>query len=250
MFTGSLSTSFGVMVMPPKIFPSSPTIENYKILLGVSSFFAWFKNTVFVVVSITILSVFVTATGGYAFAFYEFKGKKILWIILLAGLMVPRIALIVPLFVVINRLGLSGTLLAAVLPAIFAPMSLYLARIYFESMPRSILESSRLDGANELQVLIKIVMPVSKPILALCAVFAANGSLGDYIWQMLVLQKESMQTMVVGLTRTIMLSGVGRLINLNPVGLPLASGMILLAPLLIIFICANKYFTSAIGGIE
>jgi ABC-type glycerol-3-phosphate transport system permease component len=250
MLTGSLQDSFGIFAMPPRIVPRTATIENYGRLLGAEGVLRWTLNTIFVACSTILLSIFISCTVGYAFAFYDFRFKKALWLALLAGILVPRISLIVPLFVVINRMGLAGTLTAVVLATALQPVGLYLARAYFSTVPRSILESGRIDGANEFQVLARIVAPSSRPIITALALFAGIAALQDYIWQMLVLQKPRRHTLLVGLMRTVMLRGGSSETNLNPIGQALAAGVILLLPLVLIFAVANKYFTSALGGIE
>jgi ABC-type glycerol-3-phosphate transport system permease component len=124
---------------------------------------------------------------------------------------------------------------------------LYLARTYFETIPQSLLESARIDGATEFQVLGKIVFPISIPIITALSIFASVGALQDYIWQALVLQDPNKQTLLVGLMRYSMERGGGDL-ALNPIGRGLAVGTVLLLPLLVIFLLANRYFVSSIGG--
>ena len=250
MFTGSLQDSYGVFLMPPRIFPKSPTLSNYVRLLSEPAVPRWVLNTILTVGLSVMLSVGLPVSAGYAFAFYEFRAKKILWMFLLAGIMVPRISVVVPLFVVINKLQLSGTLTAVILATGLSPVGMFLARTYFESVPKSVLESARIDGANEAQILSRIVVPVSRPIVTALALFASIACLQDYMWQMLVLQRPKVQTLLVGLTRTVMNRGGGSETNLNPIGQSLAAGVILLMPLIVIFAVANKYFTTVLGGAE
>ena len=251
MFTGSLQDSYGVFLMPPRIFPRSPTLENYGRLLGESAVPRWVLNTAMTVGLSVILSVGLSVSAGYAFAFYQFPVKRLVWMFLLAGIMVPRISVVVPLFVVINQLQLSGTLAAVILATGLSPVGMFLARTYFESVPKSVLESARIDGANEAEILARIVVPISRPIVTALALFASIASLQDYMWQMLILQRPNVQTLLVGLTRAIMTrGGTGSGTNLNPIGQALAAGVILLLPLIVIFAVANKYFTTVLGGAE
>jgi len=245
MVIGSFQDTHGVMKMPPQLIPTNSTLYNYQTIFKLD-FIRWLGNSIIVTISTVILSVFISSCGGYVFAFYKFRFKKVLWSCLLIGLMVPRISFIIPLYVVIKKLGLSGTLAATILPIVFSPIGLYLARNYFETVPISLLESARLDGASEFLVLHKIVLPISKPIIAVLAVFASIGALQDYIWQALVLQIPERQTLLVGLMRFAMLRGGEQ--GVNPIGRTLTVGTILLLPLLIIFILANKYFIDSIGG--
>ena len=250
MFTGSLQDSYGVMLMPPRLVPRHPTLENFRRLLDQPLVLRWLANTVVVVTLTVLMSVAVSTSAGYAFAYYEFPGKRVLWMVLLAQIMIPRIAMIIPRFVVIDRIGISGTLAAVILPTVFSPFGAYLARAYYGTVPRSTLEAARLDGANELQVLARVVVPISRPIVTALALFAAIGAMSDYLWQMLVLQREASHTLLIGLMRAVMKRGGNSIANLNPIGLALSASVLLLVPLLLIFVAANRYFTTALGGVE
>ena len=248
LFIGSFQDIHGIFVMPPRPWPVSPTLQNYEWVFS-QPIAMWFRNTVFVTVTTVTLSVMIAATGGYAFAFYQFPFKRFLWIVALSGIMVPRMSLVIPQFIVLRKLGLNGMRIAAILPVAYMPVGLYLARTYFETVPKSLLESARIDGANELQILARVVAPVSQPIITAIALFASIHSLGDYMWQMLQLQRTEVQTLLVGLMRAVMLRGGSDIVsNVNPIGRSLAVAVVLLAPLLLIFLVANKYFTSALSG--
>ena len=246
MVIGSLQDVHGVLLMPPRLIPLHPTDANWSWLFNRPYLLRWVGNSAIVATSIVGLSVFLSVTAAYAFAFFDWRGKKALWIALLVGIMIPRISLLIPLFVVVRKLGLSGTLAATVVPVAFSPVGLYLARVYFETIPRSMLESARIDGAGEFQVLARIVMPLAKPIVTTLALYAGIQALGDFLWQMLQLQMPRRMTAVVGITREVMRRG--DVMMVNPLGQAMAGGTFLLVPLLLIFLAANRYFTTALGG--
>jgi len=246
MAIGSLQDIHGVFAMPPQLIPHHPTLCNYEWIASLSVG-RWALNTVLIMGLGTALAVSTVVMAAYAFAFYRFPCKKILWLALLSGLMIPRISSIIPLFVVMRKLGLSGTLPAVVLPAALYPSGLYLARTYFQGVPPSLLESARIDGASEWQILWRVVAPISRPIVTALSLFTAIGAMGDYLWQMLQLQRKAAQTLLVGLMRAVMTLGASE-ISVNPVGRSLAVGIVLLAPMLVVFFSASRYFTSALGG--
>lgn len=249
MIIGGLQDIHGVMLMPPRLLPYNPTLDNYAWVLRLNGAGRWALNTVIVTALGTALSVTVCTMAAYAFAFYRFPGKRALWLLLMSRLMIPRISVIIPLFVVMRHIGMNGTLLAVILPAAVWPIGMYLARTYFESVPLSLLESARIDGAHEWQILLHVVAPVSRPIVTALALFTAVGQMGDFLWQMLQLTRVGRQTLLVGLTRAVMRFGaVGTELAVNPLGRSMAVGTVLLAPLLIIFFTASRYFTSALGG--
>lgn len=249
MFTGSLQDSYGVFSMPPPLFPKNPTLENYERLLTVPLVARWAVNTLIVIIGTASLSVVISCMTGYAFATYRFPCKKALWLLLLAGVMIPRISIIIPLFVVVKKLHLSGTIGAVILSTALSPVGLYLARTYFETLPKSLMEAARIEGAGEARILFSVVIPAARPIVSALSLFAAIAAMSDFMWQMLILQKPERHTLLVGLTREIMTRGAGAT-SVNPVGQALAAGVILLVPMILIFAFANKYFTQAIGGIE
>ena len=234
--------------MPPAWLPLHPTLTNYKWVfdqkVGVFVF-----NTVVITGATVVGSTVVSCMAAYAFAFYDWRGKKALWLLLLAGIMIPVISLIIPRFVVMRQLGLGGTRMAVILPALLSPGHLYLARNYFETIPRALLDSAKMDGANEFQILGRIVAPISRPIIACLAIFTAVGALGDYLWPLLQLQKASRRTMVIGFTSAVR-EYRGELADtiINPLGRQFAVAMVLLVPILLVFFAASRYFTSALGG--
>ena len=248
MLTGSLQDINGVFIMPPRIIPKHVDLTNYTELIKASAFGRWAANTLIVVALTVAASVAVSSMAGFSFAFYRFKGQKAVYLLLLAGIMVPRISVIVPLFVVMNRIGLNGTLAGVILPTVLSPVGLYLATEFFKTVPIAMLDSARIDGATDWQVLFHVVAPISRPIITALGLFAGIAALQDYVWQMLVLQSRKSHTLLVGLVRTVMLRGGDSAMNVNPIGKALAAGVLLLIPLLAIFAVANKYFTTAIGG--
>ena len=246
MFIGSLQDIHGIMKMPPNMIPYRPNLDNYMYLLAQNALI-WFKNTIIVVVSAILISVTLSISAGYVFSMYKFKFKKQLWLLYLAQMMIPRISLLIPLYVIMKHLHLSGKQLAVILPIALSPMGVYLARNYFDSIPKSIIESARIDGASEFQILRFIVAPISKPIIAALSLFAGIGALQDYLWQMLVLQKPERQTLLVGLMRKAAERGSTEL-GINPIGRSFATGILLLLPLVVIFLFANKFFVEGISG--
>ena len=247
MATGSLQDIHGVMLMPPRLIPRGITIANYTWIwdLGLAQ---WVVNTMLIVILGTAASVATSLMAGYTFAFYDFPLKRWIWLALLAGIMIPAISLVIPRFVVMRKLHLSGTLWSVVLAGALQPMGLYLARVYFKSVPPSLLESARIDGASEWQILWRVVAPVSKPIVTALSLFAAIVAMGDFLWQMLQLQRRNVQTLLVGLIRAVQtFGGIGDA-GVNPIGRRLAVGMVLLAPLLLVFFVASRYFTTSLSG--
>jgi len=248
LFIGSLYQNTKFIIMPPNLFPLDATLDNYYVVLHNLNIIKWAFNTIVVLAFTTIGNIFVNIVAGYAFSFYQFRFKKILWMLLLFGVMVPRISIIIPLFKVINILHLSGELLAVILPCLFNPMFLYLSKIYFDSIPKSLVESARIDGAHEIQVLFYIVMPISLPLVTTIGIFSSIGSMQDWIWQSLQLQKNNNLTALVGMVRAMYGQAWALQGNKNFIGQSFAIGVVLILPVLIIFIFASRYFVNSLSG--
>lgn len=246
LFVGSLQDIFGVFVMPPKLLPTHPTLANFAWVFSLP-LLRWAVNTVVVAAVTVVGAVAVTTSTAYVFAFYRWRGKAVMWVLLLAGLMVPRMSLIVPLFVVMRRIGVAGTLVAAALPLMYSPSGAYIARAYFESIPESVMEAARIDGAGEWRILRSVVAPISRPIVATIALFSGMGALGDYLWQMLQLQRDELRTMLVGLIQETMRRG-GAELSVNPIGRSFAAAVVLMLPMLVIFLSTSRFFVSALGS--
>lgn len=246
--TGSLTDIEGVMAMPPRLLPARPSFDNYvhflRLPLG-----RWALNSVVVAIGSALASVMVSCAAGYSFAFFKFPLKKVLWVLLLSGIMIPQLSLMIPRFVVMRKLGLLSTLHGLILSQMMAPVGIYLARMYFATVPKSILDSARIDGAKEGQILMRIVAPISRPIITCLALFAGTGALGNYVWQLLVLQREEQYTLLLGLLHWISADQAAQVnFMLNPLGRKFAASMMLIIPLLLIFIATSKYFTQSLSG--
>lgn len=246
MFIGSFQTLNGMMSMPPKLYPKEFTITNYLSMLQFP-IATWIKNTFISLFVIVILSTLLSAMTGYVFATTTFKGKEIIWNILLVGMLMPRISMLIPQFIIIKYLHLSGTLTAVILSTAYTSYGMLLARNYFKSIPKAIFESAMIDGADDKNILTHIVIPISPPAIITLGLSTAIFHLTDYLWQSLVLQKEQHQTLMIGLMKAIS-QFMANQFGINPLGRMMAVGIVLLFPLLIIFLIANKYYLSAKGG--
>ena len=243
MAMGSLQNIQQLFFMPPRLIPLHPILDNYLWYLK-RPILRWATNSAIVVAATVTMQLCTAMMCGYAFAMYDFKGKRFFWLMLLVGVSIPAITTVIPRFIILRQMMLTGTLWAVILPSVFAPPQLYLTRRFFESVPTSILDSARIDGAGEMRILFRIVGPLCKPIIATLGLFSAVGVLGDFMWQLLQLQKENVMTLLIGIIRE-SIAAPGRP---NPIGREMAGGFILLVPLLVIFAVASKHFTHALSG--
>lgn len=241
MVLGSAQPLEGIMKVPPTVLPRHLTLENYKLLIVSRPLLLWLGNTVFVVVFSTIISLVVSTTAGYAFSRYRFKLRKALFWMFMASIMIPGQVMFVPKFVLIRRLGLSGLRWSVILPHVFSAVHIYLFKNYVDAIPTGLFDTAVLEGANPLQMLWQVVVPICKPIVGALALFLALGAMGDYMWQYLMLREESQQTLLIGIMTTVLREesvSVGR----NPIGLSLAGSTLLFLPMFALFAFFQKYF--------
>jgi len=246
MVTNGFTPSQAFLRIPPRIIPQAFTLKNYRVIFRIPLLARWVGNSVVVVAAIVTAGVFVNGAAGYVFAFAPGKWVKVLFWAMMAPLFVTRLVLLISQFVIVGKLQLRG-LPAVVAMSIYWPTGIFLFRNYFGSVPVSLLESARLDGASEWTIFSRVVLPVCKPILGAATVFLGMGALGDYVWQMLNLQRKELQTYLVGLMNTTIDVRVW-----NNVGYDLAVGTMLFLPYLILFAASSRYFIKGLtlGGIK
>lgn len=176
-------------------FDGAGAVENFTAVITKTPFLRFLLNSAIISAG-TIAVVFVfTMTAAYAFAKLRFRGRTILFNILLVGLVLPAIALIVPMFSIVNQLGLFNTYLAVIIPlsAVTIPFTLLLARNYLLGVPDEILEAARIDGANTFVTLWRVVLPLAKPIVAVVIVWTFLQSWNEFFLPLLFLQSVDMQ---------------------------------------------------------
>lgn len=237
----------GFVTMPPSLIPLTPTLRNYQTISELPLIGRWLVNTVIVTASMIIGAVLINGAAGYAFAFSRARGLRVLFWVMLSALFITRYSLLIPQFVVVSKLHLSG-LPAAVIMSLFWPVGIYLFKTYFASIPHSLLESARIDGAGEGAILMRVVLPMSKPMIGSAIVFVGLWAMQDFIWQMLVLQWEESRTLLVGLISSIYQVGGSGSHAIRNIGYDLAVGTVLFVPLLAIFAVSSRYFTEGLKG--
>jgi multiple sugar transport system permease protein len=242
MVANSLSPVMGFLRVPPTLMPRSWTFENYTRIFHMPMLGRWILNTAVVAVSVIVVGILVNGAAGYVFAFSKFRGKNLIFWAMLAPLFVTRYVLLISQFQIVRMMHLSG-LVGVLSMSIFWPTGIFLFRNYFQGIPPSLTESARMDGAPEWRILLNIVLPVSKPVVGASVVFLGMGALGDFIWQMLLLQVPATKTYIVGLVQSSL-----NVYAIRNVGYDLAIGTMLFIPYLIIFALSSRYFIEGIQG--
>ncbi|TYB97334.1 MAG: carbohydrate ABC transporter permease [Kosmotoga sp.] len=243
-FAWMVSTSFKlpkeVYLIPPRWIPNNPTLKNYIDLFEAMNFGRPFMNTIIVALSITFLSVFLSSMAGYGFAKFRFKGREKLFLIILATLMVPGQITMIPVFLMLNQMGLVNTYAGLIFPPIANAFNIFFMRQYIMSLPDELIDAAKMDGANEGFIFFKIILPLTKPALAAITIFTFTGSWNSFLWPLIIAQDESMYTLPVAVS---VLGGQ----YTERIALQMAGACIVIAPLIIVFLVAQKYFIKGIA---
>jgi multiple sugar transport system permease protein len=249
MAQGSFQPIRGVLHIPPMLWPMRPTLENYALVFGQPFLLRWAASSLVVVAGYVVVGIAVNGAAGYVFAMARFPGKEALFVLLIGALLISRQMMIIPQFVVVRALGLREHA-AVIAMASLWPVGIFLFRNYFESIPRSLAESARIDGAGEARIFARVMLPLSAPVLGAAVAFKGMEALSDYIWQMLNLQSEETRTLLVGLAGSVAKMRMQRITN--NIGYELAVGTVLLVPLVVVFALASRYFVRglALGGVK
>lgn len=243
MVSNSFSDSHSMLSAPPRLFPKGLTLGNYREVFALPMWARWTANSVAVVSAIVVLGVLVNGAAGYVFAFGSARWLKPVFWALMAPVFVTRFVLIISQFVVIAKLGLRG-LPAVILIPVFWPQGIFLFRNFFGSVPASLLETARLEGASEMRILVDVVLPICAPILGAAIVFLAMAGMGDFVWQMVNLQMKPQQTVLVALVN----STIDYYGWVDRIGYDLAVGTVLFVPYVVLFAFTSRYFVKGLAA--
>ena len=242
------STSFkglneDIFSYPPQLVPTDFTLTNYIEVWGKVDFMGYFWNSIIVAGLTVILNLILSSLAGYPLARMNFKGKRIVFFSILATIMIPFQAIMLPVYIITLKLHLTDSIsnftgyLGLVMPFAVSAFGIFLMRQAFLKIPKEIEEAAIVDGCNVFQMFIKIILPMVKPTLAVLAVFTFIGSWGEFLWPSIVLTKDSMYTLPVGINNLQgMFSSNWRYIA--------AGSIISTIPIIIFFLAMQKYFIS------
>ncbi len=231
----SLKDSARLFEYPPQWIPNPAYFGNYERLLTESPFPRWLFNTLAVGTIVTVLKLFLDSLAGYAFAKLDFTGRTPLFYLMIAMLLVPYGAIIIPLFVVAHTLRITDTYLALILPPLANPLGIFLMRQFILGLPRDLENAARLDGVSEFGIYRRIILPLVKPGLVVLAIITFTDMYISFIWPLVAVRSEDLQVMTVG---------VSTLRNMTSVnyGLWSAAAVMSMVPLATFFLLLQRQF--------
>jgi multiple sugar transport system permease protein len=242
-FLWMILTSFKDMseiyVYPPKWLPEKFNFDNYVNAFTAAPFGRYYLNSLIVALAVTLGQLITCSMAAFAFARLRFKGRDILFYIFLGTMMIPYNVTMIPSFMVLYWLGWVDSYYALIVPGLASAFGTFLLRQFFITIPRELEEAAYIDGATRFQVLRRIIVPLAKPALATLAIFTFMGVFNDFIWALIVINSEQMQTVQLGLA-------IFRDRYLTEWDLLMAGSVTAVLPILIVFFFAQKYFIKGI----
>lgn len=240
-----LATSFKpqtfIFEIPPRLWPAEWTLRNYTAALGTDMFGLYFVNSLIVAVASTGATLLVSSLLAYAFARLQFPGKEMLFNLFLVGMMIPPVMLIIPQFLVASWLGLLNNLLGLILVYITMNLSLqtFLLRGFFEGIPRDLEEAAVIDGAGHWTIFWRIILPLSRPGLAVVAIFTFLYSWDEFPWAHVAIKETAKRTLPIGIA-------LFQSAHLTEWGQVFAASIVALVPVVLLFAFFQRYFIRGI----
>lgn len=241
MLSTSLKTTVQSMAFPPEWIPSPFVWENYTRIYEYMPFFRFLYNSTKIAFFVVFGQLLTCSLAGYAFAKLRFPGRKPLFLVLLATMMIPSQVTLIPVFVIMKALGWVNTHYALIVPAFFGSVfGTFLLRQFFLGLPNDLEDAARIDGCTPFGIYWRIMLPLAKPPLATLAIFSFMGTWNDFMRPLIYLSDIDKMTLPVGLAL---------LSNHQDIRIPLimAGALLSLLPILVLYILGQKYFVRGIA---
>ena len=245
MISTSLKSRGALMSIPIEWIPDEPTLNAYGEVFSRFPFMKTIGNSLFISVSYTLITLASASMAAFAFAKVRFRGSEGILKIYLAMMMIPTQVTMIPLFVIMNNLGLIDSYASVILPSIFKPFAVFMLVQQMRSIPNDYLDAARVDGAGIFSVYARIALPMCAPTLATLAVTTFMESWNDYLWPLLMLTDRNKMTLPIALST---LNGQYN----TEYNVLMAGSLISMIPIIIIYLCAQKQFKNGLmaGGIK
>lgn len=242
MLITSLKPQAFIFEMPPRLWPQEPTLGNYTKAIGKDLFGLYFLNSLVVAVTSTVLTVLVSSLLAFAFARLKFPGKELLFYLFLMGMMIPPVMLIVPQFIIAKQLDLLDKLAGLVVVYITMNLSMqtFLLRGFFEGIPKDLEDAALIDGASQWSIFWKVVLPLSRPGLAVVTIFTFLYAWDEFPWAHVAIKETTKRTLPIAIA-------LFQSQHLTEWGQVFAASIVALIPVVFVFAVFQRYFIRGIS---
>jgi multiple sugar transport system permease protein len=268
MITSSFKSVKELQVVPPTFFPKELIAGNYydknydpgmfqqDVMQGLFQrypdlkfgFFRFMFNSIFVNISITVLTLFIGSLAAYVVSKHRFKGKRVIYLVIIGSMMIPWQVGLIPGFLLMDSFGWLNTFWAYIVPALPKAFIVFFLTQYLSSIPDELVEAARIDGANEFTIYFRIILPLLKPALIAMMIFTAIGEWNNFLWPLIITTSQDMATLPVALAN-LRNSGAG---NIGTQGIIMGASLITSIPTIALYFATQKHFIRgiALSGIK
>ena len=241
MLSASFKLNKDVFTFPIEWIPSNPRPQNYVDIWTRIPLLTFIGNTAKLTIIVTLLQLFTSSFAAYAFAKLQFKGKNVLFLGYIATIALPWQAYMVPQFMMLRSWGLNNTHLAIILLQAFSAFGVFLMKQFYEGVPSELCEAARIDGLSEYGIWARIMLPLSKPAISTLIIFTFVSTWNDFLGPLIYLTETELKTIQIGLRMFISQYSA-------EYGLIMAASVIALIPVLVVFLCLQKYFVQGVAS--
>jgi multiple sugar transport system permease protein len=242
MALSSFKNNAEIFSYPPSILPKAFTLSNFFKLFEMWPFGSWYINSILVAVIGTIAVLFFSTLAGFGFAKYDFKGRGVMFGILIASTMIPFQLVLIPLFIQVSRMKMINSYAGLIVPFMAPAFGIFLMKQFMSSIPNELLDSARIDGCSEFGIYLHIILPLIRPAMGTLAIITFLGSWNSFIWPLVILRSDAMMTLPIGLARlTENVPGKSR-----DFGVIMAAASMVSVPIIAVFMAMQRQFISGI----
>ena len=190
-----------IYLSPPTFFPKKWIFTNYSEAISQFPFLRYLWNSIYVTVTATVLTLLINSMAAFALSKYKFPGRDVIFVLMLATLMVPVRVIMLPVYMMIAKLGMANTLAGIIIPPSATPTGVFILRQYMLTIPDELIDAAKIDGAGHFQIYSRIIMPLTTPALAVLTVFSVMWRWNDFLWPLIVINQEKLFTLQLALAR-------------------------------------------------
>ncbi len=240
MVIASLMTAGEIQLRPPVWLPAEPQFGNYSELAQSIPIARLYFNSLFTAGIIVFGVLLSSSLAGFAFAKYRFPGRELLFYIILATMMIPFFVTLIPVFFIVRQLGWIDTYQGLVVPGLTSAYGIFLMRQFIITLPDELIDAARIDGASELRIYWRIIIPLVKPALATLGTFTFIGAWNNFLWPLLVLNSRELMTLPLGINSM-------KSLYADNTNLLMAGTAVSVLPMLLVFVFLQRYFIQGIA---
>lgn len=240
MFVGAIKPNLALISIPIDLSPfTNLTLQNFRHVFAKTDIIMWIKNSFVISLSVAALTALIGITAGYAFAKIKFRGKALLFMLVMATMMMPKQMLLIPNYLVAYSLHLQNSTIGVILTTIAPAFGVFLSRQFISSLPKELFDAAEIDGCNEFRKFTKLALPLGLPAVGTVAIFSFFAAFNDYVWQLIMISDKKLKTLPIGIAMFSQSSTSNK-------SYQLAAACIASIPLIIIFIAFQKFFIKGV----